>query len=156
MGILPAAAKTTLVVLAAMIFSGCLTGPETVDLAAHKAKWKKTEPAAYQYHVKRFCECWPEDVEVWATRDSVIRIREIGAESQSPNLHRQDFSIDSLFAEVERALAQEYVTRKVSFNEAYGFPESVYIDFDKQIADEEYSLVISDFGILDARAGAGP
>jgi hypothetical protein len=151
---LPMAAKTALTAFAAMVFSGCVTDPETVDLSAFKAKWKRMEPAAYQYHVKRPCECWPEDVEVRATRDSVLSIHVLDA-VQFPILERQDFSIDNLFAEVEQVMARKYATRSLSFDEDFGFPDTVHIDFDKQVADEEYSLVISDFHTLDTLTGDG-
>ncbi|MDB5103804.1 MAG: putative lipoprotein [Fibrobacteres bacterium] len=130
---------------AALALSGCVTDASgRVDLSGPRAKWKANEPAEYAYTIRRFCECIPGTVMVTANRDSVVSAYAPGFVFEELG-DKQRYSIDSLFSEVETALARSYDTRSVGFDDMYGFPDSVSIDFEKQVADEEFSLFIQDF-----------
>ena len=136
--------------LAAAFLMGCISDPDSPDLKTHRTQWNKNEPALYSYTVKHtcFCEGKGAPVHVVASRESVLVAKMEGYDSlgiltDAPS--PQSYSIDSLFDEVDGRLQYRHDSRRVSFDSAYGFPASVYIDFEKQKADEEYGLEISDF-----------
>lgn len=136
--------------LAAVSILSCIGDPDAPGFNAHRAQWDQNEPALYAYTVRHVCFCYGKGapVHVVASRESVLTAKMEGYDSlgilagaPSP----QSYSIDSLFNEVDEKLRYRHDSRRVSFDSAYGFPASVYIDFEKQAADEEYGLEISDF-----------
>lgn len=54
-------------------------------------------------------------------------------------------TIPELFGLVEQAEAAGAETIRAEYDPAYGFPADVFIDLDKQLADEEFGFVITDF-----------
>lgn len=136
--------------LASFSLQGCVGDPDAPDLDAQRARWNKNEPAFYSYTVRHICFCYGKGapVHVVASRESVWVAKMEGYDSMgiltdapSP----QSYSIDSLFDEVDGKLRHRHDSRRVSFDPTYGFPADVYIDFEKQAADEEYGLEISEF-----------
>lgn len=143
--------------MAAIFLAACVSDPETSappdsdtpDLTAPRMRWEENEPAAYAYTVSRHCFCAGGPVHVVADRDSVVSaVAEPGRGLPEILPDIQIYSMDSLFAEVQSASARDAHSRRLSFDATYGFPDSVAIDFSAQMADEEYSLVITDFRIL--------
>jgi hypothetical protein len=142
--------------LAGFGLSGCMNDSGNdkasgIDLNASRSKWTVSEPAEYTYTIHRYCECSPAKVLVRANRDSVI-----SAELPAENLatpttlpDRQGFSIEAVFSELGKALDRDSDSRKVSFNGTFGFPDTVEIDFDKGMADEELFLRITDFTVVE-------
>ena len=59
------------------------------------------------------------------------------------------YSINSLFNFIESKLNENPEFYEINYNKEYGYPESIYFDMSKRIADEEIGYYISDFKILN-------
>jgi hypothetical protein len=59
------------------------------------------------------------------------------------------YSINSLFNFIESKLNENPEFYEINYNKEYGYPESIYFDMSKMIADEEIGYYISDFKILN-------
>lgn len=144
--------------LAAVFLSACLSDPTTPphpesdspDLTGARMQWDRSEPEAYAYTVRRYCFCAGGPVYVIANRDSVVSAEaDAGSRGFQGGIpDKQAYSIDSLFAEVQSVAGRNFHSRSFSFDATYGFPDSVAIDFELLLADEEYSLVIDGFRVL--------
>ncbi len=54
-------------------------------------------------------------------------------------------TIEQQFESIKTSLQKKPAEVKIKYNTQYGYPESVYIDFVKNMADEEMSFSVSDF-----------
>lgn len=137
--------------------AGCIGDPGPaggpVDMSGARALWRSREPALYAYTATYTCFCLIGPVHVLAGRDSVLTAQEasIPPGTLTDAAHKQHYAIDSLLAEVGALLDRDHDSHRVSFDKTYGFPDTVYIDFDRQMADEEYGLRITDFHPVASR-----
>jgi Family of unknown function (DUF6174) len=129
-------------------------GDPPSDLAFARAKWSRQEPAAYSYSLRMVCFCPYDTILVTADRDSVLaavatgRLARSGADTL-PN--PQDYSIDSLFAQLERMRKGHPRKLFYRFDPEYGFPDSVDYDGSAQIADEELTRTVFGFRPVPTR-----
>ncbi|MCA0930857.1 DUF6174 domain-containing protein [Lutimonas saemankumensis] len=65
-------------------------------------------------------------------------------------------SVDQLFNQIEREINRDPFPYKleVRYNEDYGYPEMFSVDIDKNIADEEYSFINTNFKTLECESGS--
>ena len=54
-------------------------------------------------------------------------------------------TIDELFAYVGKSIERKPYQKSITYNSVYGYPESVYFDFEKTMADEEIGYRITGF-----------
>ena len=54
-------------------------------------------------------------------------------------------TIDELFTYVRRGIDGSPYQKSITYNAQYGYPESVYFDFEKTMADEEIGYQITGF-----------
>jgi hypothetical protein len=55
-------------------------------------------------------------------------------------------SIEGIFAEIQEAITLNVNSIVATYHEVYGYPTSVYIDYDARIADEELSITVDYLG----------
>jgi hypothetical protein len=55
------------------------------------------------------------------------------------------YTIDQLFALVEISIERNPYVKTIQYNSTYGFPQSSFFDFNKQMADEEIGHEVTDF-----------
>ena len=53
--------------------------------------------------------------------------------------------IEGLFALIQNEIMENVANIEGSYNETYGFPSRLFIDYDDRMADEEDSFAISSF-----------
>ena len=143
-----------LVVLALLVsLVGCIhpvppvtTGnPDQDALNKNRALWQKAHLSTYTYTYKIMCFCSPEeDILVKVQYDNVV------AASYSPSNNpvmpeRMDelMTIEELFQVIQKAINDEVAQLDVTYNAQLGYPESVYIDVDERMADEERTHMVS-------------
>jgi hypothetical protein len=143
-----------LVILAAIIsLLGCAhsvqppsTGnPDQDALNRNRALWKNANLSTYTYTYKRMCFCPPEkDIAV------TVQYGDVAAASYSPDdtpvlPERLDdlFTVEELFQVIEKAITDEVARLDVTYNSELGYPESIFIDVDEQMADEEITHFVS-------------
>ncbi len=54
-------------------------------------------------------------------------------------------TINELFGFIKTSLDQNPYRNTISYDPTFGFPQSIYFDFNKEIADEEIGFQITDF-----------
>ena len=75
-----------------------------------------------------------------------------GVSSATPNIDmipepERFIPIEGLFALIREAITQNASRIEVTFDETYGYPSELFIDYDERMADEEASFRISSFSL---------
>ena len=131
--------------LAALALLASCREPTAVirDLHGAERRWAATAPDAYEVTVGRSCFCGPA-----VTRSVVVRVRGGQVESRRYLDTGADVpadiavaypTVDALFAIIDDAEARGAAVVDARYDDAYGFPVSVYLDYSERIADEEQS-----------------
>jgi len=147
--------KILFIVLAALI-AGCasVVGQTSSDFDRAREKWQDANISHYRYELSIGCFCifsqeMPLVIEVKDGEALSIEYKsgkEIDAASME--LFQRYATIDKIFAELENAREGGADTVTVTYDDAYGYPKEVSIDFEQQAADEEIYLTISNFEAL--------
>jgi len=149
--------RLSLVFILSLFISACTGAEKNVEkpvtaqqvLNAHLAQWKKTRPEKYVYEFKRSCFCTPEYIKPVIIRVDKNEITDARFKNNNkplpPELKGNRKTIDSLFQAVQNAINRKAHSIKVKYNQQYGYPESISVDYDKMIADEELYLSAKDF-----------
>lgn len=111
-------------------------------LADARARWEARGPADYAMTQSRNCFC-PPDVrgpfEVTVRDGAVATVRLDGA----PVPSERALSIDALFDLIADAYAGEAAEVRVSYDPALGYPTEIWIDYERQLADEETGYTVT-------------
>ena len=119
------------------------------------ALWNTSGLVAYQLGFRRVCECTEEYLapSISTVENGVVVEVLVGngtlLDSDSL-LFQNAYSVEVLFGILESALEEGiYYEIRVDYDATYGYPTSVYIDYDFNMADEEFNVVIDSFQLLD-------
>ena len=117
-------------------------------------KWQHKKVADYTIVINRQCYCpasyFPAKVVV--RNDTVSQVFDADTNNPVPEdslgsveLRYADIypTIDQLFNLVNEAINREVNRLHVRYNNEYGYPKDVYIDYDANIADEEIGYTVS-------------
>ena len=147
--------KFVLAYLVIVALAAC-TFTQTTDLERNRQTWHSSEITHYRFSLFIGCFCaftqrMPLNIEV---RDGeVVSIAYSDGEAllpTDPNFANfsQYATIDRLFAELDADLNGEADQVTVTYDPTYGFPADIQIDFIKNAADDELSLSVSNFEVL--------
>lgn len=124
------------------------TGPRH-DLSIAQRRWSQRAPTSYSITVRRGCFCPTEAIGpvIVTVNDGVVTSRVYASTGQSvPSQFELAFpDVPGLFASVETGLERGYYQLDVEYDEMLGFPKRVSADIEKNIADDEFSLLVTDF-----------
>ncbi|RWX43416.1 hypothetical protein H206_03122 [Candidatus Electrothrix aarhusensis] len=140
-----------LVILAAIVsLFGCAHLPSTGNpdgdaLNKNRILWKNANLSNYTYTYKRMCFC-PQEEDIVVT----VQYGNVTAASYYPSHNpvlpeRLDglFTVEELFQVIQKAITNEVAQLDVTYNAELGYPESIFIDVDKQMIDEEMTHLVS-------------
>jgi hypothetical protein len=132
--------------ITALVLGGCgdPTGPAT-ELARNRERWHDQALADYEFLFRRACYCLPEalgPVQIRVAAGAVAAVIDtLGQPIDSTDAaHFFTITIDSLFGVVEHAIAVGAHRLSVQYHRQLGYPESIVIDYDAVMVDEEMSL----------------
>ena len=132
-------------ILPLLLLAGCaIFGEDDDDLsevAQQRRQWERLGIDAYEYDLTIFCFCPHVDpVRVQVRADTVFSaiLVETGAPVEESYRAR---TIDELFDIIEDAVAEEADQLDVEYDESYGHPTRIYIDYRITIIDEEMTFV---------------
>ncbi len=123
------------------------------DLRAARAEWERQGISSYRYTVHRSCECLPE-----ATAPARVEVRDgrtvsVAATTGGRQLRPEDFgqydTVEELFAVIEEAISRDPYRFSASYDERLGYPLGYSVDFDREHADDEGGLAITDFEVIE-------
>jgi hypothetical protein len=109
------------------------------ELEQARSDWAEFDTPSYRYRYVPVCFCDPEPIEANVIDGKLVN------DTGDARLH----SIENWFDIIDEAIGTAHLVRAV-YND-WGYPDSVYIDVDEMIADEEFGLVFDGyFHIPDA------
>jgi hypothetical protein len=147
--------KRILLITLTVVLAGCSLGAQST-FSRNLERWQASGVTHYRFSLFVGCFCafsqrMPLTVEVNGNR--VVSMTYADGISISPG--EQDFeyfsrfaTIDRIFTELQSVLAGEADEVSVTYNAEFGFPEQINIDYIKQALDDELSLSVSNFEIM--------
>ena len=140
--------KTLLTISLLFILSGCLIGDvlgsgRRNELDDSRKKWLDAGIANYTYRQDRSCFCFfagPADVTV--INREIVSVRGLWPDSidiGSDNFNIFDTVID-LFDMVEDAIDRKVHQLDVTYDQQFGYPTSIAIDYQENTIDDEITI----------------
>jgi hypothetical protein len=147
--------KYLLVLLVATGACSSSTGPsdQAQALALSRARWYSSGIADYQFTIARLCECSAESAGpvVVEVRDGEVSERKyVSGISVDPQYADLFTAVPGLFELIDEALRRDAAGLAVRYNPAWGYPESIQIDWVAGAVDDEVSYRITDFTLLSS------
>ena len=134
--------------------AACSPSVDDHGLTAARARWARRAPADYRFVWTRACECPPElarPIEISVASDQLTGAVYTDDRTAVADSYRSTLrTIDGMFDDLQMAIDQSADEIDLGFDAALGYPTSVFVDYSRQIADEELQLRIS--GLTPAAA----
>jgi hypothetical protein len=122
--------------------------PEEIELDGARTMFQQNMPADYSFHWRESCECTQEtaaEMLITVTNGSISSAIYVETEQAVPaGVRSRLVTIDGVFDKIQDAIDEDAHAITIEYDTELGFPKSVAIDYDAQVADEELSLTISD------------
>ena len=134
-----------------LLFISCSRSNDKIDELKGLELWESLNINDYNMTQTISCFCFPyeftqpKDIEV---ENNLI----ISIDGKNPTEtvgYSSFMTIDELFDFIESKLDEQPEFYEIEYNEEYGYPETLYFDMSKMIADEEIGYNISDFKITN-------
>ena len=134
-----------------LLFISCSRSYDIIDELKGLELWESLNINDYNMTQTISCFCFPyeftqpKDIEV---ENNLI----ISIDGKNPTEtvgYSSFMTIDELFDFIESKLDEQPEFYEIEYNEEYGYPETLYFDMSKMIADEEIGYNISDFKITN-------
>lgn len=121
--------------------------PKGVDEKSFREQqWKRSNIHSYEFLFRINCFCGPE---ITGPHRIEVRSDTIYAVNGIPFNPAENYirlmTINDLFRFIRESDGRNPFRKSVQYDSAYGFPQSLYYDFDRRIADEEIGYIITEF-----------
>jgi len=120
------------------------------ELQAQRVKWTAAGIDSYRYVVRLYCFCgFPQPYTITVRNGATESLVDEKGQSVTdyPSLAKLT-TVEGLFAEVEFLTIASYYSADVVYDATYGFPSEISYDTAAWIADDELTVRVSDFKIL--------
>lgn len=120
--------------------SGAGGGPERVEQA--RGRWDAAAPAAYRFTLHRSCFCPPEfrGPFLVTVRDGHVAAVEYEG---APIDAERALTVDDLFTLLAEAYGRDAERVEATFDPDLGYPTSLFVDYEAQMADEEVGYTVT-------------
>ena len=138
----PFAILTVLAIVIAVAFgfwSFISSSEKFADINYQKDLWSEKEPNSYSYSIFNGCMFVQKSEAVVLLGKTVFRKVDEDGHKINGNVKLED-----LFSTVDRAQAHAH-TIEVNYSKTYGYPESIKVDWNKNIMDDECFYVVKNF-----------
>lgn len=145
--------KKLLLLFLAIVLTAC-SGLGKSEFERNQEKWQDANISHYRFNLFVGCFCiFTQDMPlIIEVKDGEIVSMEYQSGNPLDDSTREYFSkfatIDRLFAELEADLGGAADKVTVTYDETYGFPVDVSIDFITEAADDELYFTVSEFEVL--------
>lgn len=120
------------------------------ELESNRQKWNETRPDNYSFTLQRSGFLFgdvTQPVNLTINGNTITNAQFAdGTAGEVPDINQ--LTVDDLFNTIENALNNNAAEVNVTYNDATGLPESIFIDQSRLIADEEVFLSTSNFSAL--------
>ncbi len=143
-----------LILLVLIFLLAACTGATQSETSRYREKWERAGVSHYRFELFIACFCafgrdMPLVIEV---NDGKIVSMEYKSGNPLPEHDREYFerfaTIDRIFLELESDAIKEADEVTVTYDETYGFPTQINIDYIKDAVDDELGLILSGFEVL--------
>jgi asparagine synthetase A len=115
--------------------------PAQQQLDKYQARWQQQNIQKYTYIFQRGCYCpreYTRPVKLKVKNQQVVRAKFVDTGELLPaNLQGNKQTVTDLFNLIQRAIDKNAFRITAEYDEQYGYPTSISIDYDERIADEE-------------------
>jgi len=139
-------------VLLVAAVAGCSDSPleqAADDLEAARERWLASGASSYRYNVRLSCFCGPEALRaVTVTVANGVTVSALYADSGTvadTTQLRGLLTVEQLFARVAETIEGRPDELAVQFDATLGYLTSFQVDQDFAMADEEYSITVTEF-----------
>lgn len=130
-----------------ILFCSCSKSITTNDVSSNRLKWISTKAVNYEFTLQISCYCTDERRGphlIKVSNDKIISVNNLPYDVTKTG---PLMTIDELIAYIKTSIDKNPYIKKVEYNSVLGYPEHVYFDFAKEIADEEVGFEITNFKI---------
>ncbi len=139
--------------LSVLFVFGCSQkASEPVQLNSHsepQKTWQKQQLKNYQYQIQYHCYCLADflrPMKVVVKNNQIDSAFFIDTNNPVPKALAKDLkTIDQWFDFINKAKEKNYFRLEVNYNDALGYPTSLDSDYQKQLADDELKIQITQF-----------
>jgi len=126
------------------------------ELGENQAKWKNAGIQNYRFklHIGCFCafrDKMPLTIEVRDGQVASMTYSDgtpVAADDPGHEFFDRFSTIEGTFAELRSGASASAEQVRITYDPTYGFPADLYIDPVQQVADDEFSVQISEFEVL--------
>lgn len=114
--------------------------------AVARKRWISQAPSSYSFIMGLECFCVEtREMRVTVVNGVVVSVRPLDTDEELAGPARASFRpIVDLFSVVLDAISRLAYSIRAEYDPALGFPSSVFIDYERNIADEEYGFRVRD------------
>jgi hypothetical protein len=134
-----------LIFMALLMVSFCTRSNDGDELSVNKSKWNSKNISDYEFTLRINCFCTYERVGphlIKIVNDKILSVNNL---PYDPDKTGELYTIDQLFTLVETSIERKPYLKTIEYNSTYGYPQTVWFDFNKTMADEEIGYQVSDF-----------
>jgi hypothetical protein len=125
---------------------GCKPPAANPDKNSPERLWEKANIHSYEFLLRINCFCSPETI---GPHRIQVKADTIFAVNGTPYDRAKSYvilkTIPDLFRFIRESDARTPFRKSVLYDSTFGFPTSLYYDFDERIADEEIGYIITEF-----------
>lgn len=123
------------------------------DFVQNRLLWESRNIARYEYTLQISCFCVPElirPVIIEVLNGEPVAVTDLNSgEAVTTNLFEGFDTLERLFDLVFAAMTQPVNQLIVEYDSFFGFPILIFIDESQQVADDQRTVTVSDFMILE-------
>jgi hypothetical protein len=121
---------------------------DTKELDTARTQWTTQLPAAYRVTWKQSCFCGTDllrPIRISVQAGQIVSAVYVDDQQPVASTTRGVLlTVDGLFDKIHAAITEHAAEVDVRFDPTRGYPASVFVDYSKQTADEEFSVQLSD------------
>ena len=134
-----------LIITILMMVSFCTRSNDKDELSVNKSMWERKNISDYEFTLMINCFCPQERVGPHLIKVVNDKIVSVNILPYDPAKTGELMTIDELFSIVGKDIERNPYQKTIEYNSTFGYPESVWFDFNKNIADEEIGYQITGF-----------
>ena len=133
------------ILTALLIVSFCNRSNNSDEFSVNESKWYSKNINNYEFTLRINCFCPQERVGPHLIKVVNDEIVSVNNQPYDPAATGELMTIDELFTFVETGIDGNPYRKTIEYNSTYGYPQYVFFDYSKTMADEEIGYQLSDF-----------
>jgi hypothetical protein len=128
-----------------LVLGSCTKALNSGELSVNQSKWDSKKVLNYEFTLQINCFCTQERVGPHLIRVNDGKIVLVNGLPYDISKTGPLMNIDELFVFIKTSLDKNPYHKSVEYNSSFGYPQKVYFDFVKEMADEEIGYQITGF-----------